>query len=140
MAYTLTLHSISPATAANTGNVSLILYFTLSGDGISLPGFSVDLYDAAIGGNHIKSLHYSDYDEPSSGYAISISFAGVSPGTYYIQMFYRAIGTPRIAITITGSSSGIKNIILNGNQVSANTHNGLTITNETLNGTKIYGT
>lgn len=140
MAFTLTLNNISPTTAANTGNVSLILNYYLSGDGISLPAFSVDLYDAATGGNHVKSLYYSDYDEPSSGYAITVSFAGVSPGTYYVQLFYRVIGTPRRAITITGSSSGINNISLNGNQVSANTHNGSSITSETLNGTKIYGT
>lgn len=139
MAYTLTLHSISPLEVTNTGNVSLILYFTLSGDGISLPGFSVDLYNAASGGTHVKSLYYSDYIEPISGNAITVSFGGVAAGTYYVQMFYRVNSSSRRAITVTGSSGGVNNMTINGTSVTANTHNGSTITNETINGTKIYG-
>ena len=113
MAYSLSLNSISPTTATNSGNVSLRLNFTLSGSGFSLPGFSVNLYNAASGDSLVKSLYYSDYEEPISGNAVAVNFSGVSPGTYYIEMFYRATAPPRRAITITGSASGVNNIKIN---------------------------
>ena len=139
MAYTLTIHSISPTTAANTGNIGLSINFTLSGSGVSLPGFSLSLYDALSGGSYIKSLYYDDINDLQSGMAYSVSFSGVSPGTYYVEVFYKAPGTTRRAITITGSSSATELITLNGSKVTANSLNGSQITNETVNGVKVFG-
>ncbi|ABX81242.1 hypothetical protein [Acholeplasma laidlawii] len=139
MAYTLTIHSISPTTAANTGNIGLSINFTLSGSGVSLPGFSLSLYDALSGGSYIKSLYYDDINDLQSGMAYSVSFSGVSPGTYYVEIFYKAPGTTRRAITITGSSSATELITLNGSKVTASSLNGSQITNETVNGVKVFG-
>lgn len=138
MAYSLSLNSISPTSSANSGNVSLRLNFTLSGSGFSLPGFSVNLYSAASGGSLVKSLYYSDYEEPISGNAVAVNFSGVSPGTYYIEMFYRATATPRRAITITGSASGVNNIKLNLSAIINNNLNANSVTKETLNGSTVY--
>jgi hypothetical protein len=139
MAYTLTIHSISPTTAVNTGSIGLSINFTLSGSGVSLPGFSLSLYDALSGGTYIKSLYYDDINDLQSGMAYSVSFSGVSPGTYYVEVFYKAPGTTRRAITITGSSSATELITLNGSKVTANSLNGSQITNETVNGVKVFG-
>ena len=139
MAYTLTIHSISPTTAANIGNIGLSINFTLTGSGVSLPGFSLSLYDALSGGTYIKSLYYDDINDLQSGMAYSVSFSGVSPGTYYVEVFYKAPGTTRRAITITGSSSATELITLNGSKVTANSLNGSQITNETVNGVKVFG-
>ena len=139
MAYTLTIHSISPTTAANTGNIGLSINFTLSGSGVSLPGFSLSLYDSLSGGSYIKSLYYDDTNDLQSGMAYSVSFSGVSPGTYYVEVFYKAPGSTRSAITITGSSSATELITLNGNKVTSNSLNGSQMTNETVNGVKVYG-
>ena len=139
MAYTLTIYSISPTTASNTGNIGLVINFTLSGSGVSLPGFSLSLYDALTGGTYVKSLYYEDINDLQSGMAYSVSFSGISPGTYYVEVFYKAPGSTRKAITITGSSSATELITLNGNKVTANSLNGSKITNETVNGVKVYG-
>ena len=139
MEYTLTIISINPTTALNTERVALSVSFTLSGSGVSLPGYSIDLYDAMIGGNMVKSLYYDDMNDLSSGYALPVSFSGVSPGNYYVEVFYRVIGTPRKLITITGSSSGTNNIDLNSSDITANTLNGSNVTLETLNGSVVYG-
>lgn len=139
MAYTLTIHSISPTTAANTGNIGLSINFTLSGSGVSLPGFSLSLYDALSGGSYIKSLYYDDINDLQSGMAYSVSFSGVGPGTYYVEVFYKAPGSARRSITITGSSSATELITLNGSKVTTNSLNGSQITNETVNGVKVFG-
>lgn len=138
MAYSLSLNSISPTTAANSGNVSLRLNFTLSGSGFSLPGFSVNLYSALSGGSLVKSLYYSDYEDPISGNAVAVNFGGVSPGNYYIEMFYRATATPRRVITITGASSAVNNIKLNATAIINNNLNANNVTKETLNGSTVY--
>ena len=139
MAYTLTIHSISPTTAANTGNIGLSINFTLSGSGVSLPGFSLSLYDSLSGGSYIKSLYYDDINDLQSGMAYSVSFSGVNPGTYYVEAFFKAPGSTRKAITITGSSSATELITLNGSKVTTNSLNGSQITSETVNGVKVYG-
>lgn len=139
MAYTLTIHSISPTTASNTGNIGLVINFTLSGSGVSLPGFSLSLYDALTGGTLVKSLYYDDINDLQSGMANTVSFSGVSPGTYYVDVFFKAPGSIRRAITITGSSSVTELITLNGSKVTSNLLNGSQITNETVNGAKVYG-
>lgn len=138
MAYSLELHSINPTTAANTGSVGLRLSFTLSGSGFSLPGFSVNLYSAATGGTLVKGLYYSDTEDPISGNAVSVNFSGVAPGTYYVEMYFRAGGTPRRAITITGSSSDANNLKLNAVAIVNNTLNGSNVTKETHNGSTVY--
>jgi len=139
MAYTLTIHSISPTTAANTGYVGLTVNYTLSGSGISFPGFQISLYSALTGGTLVKTLYYDEINELPNGLATSVTFSNVSPGTYYIDIFYKVAGSVRKAITITGQSSVVELITLNGIKVTTNTHNGTTVTNETLNGTKLYG-
>lgn len=139
MAYTLTIHSISPTTAANTGNIGLVVNFTLSGSGFSLPGFSFNLYNSLTGGSLVKSLYYDDINDLQSGMAYSVSFSGVSPGTYYVEVFFKAPGSTRRAITITGSASTTELITLNGNKVTSNSLNGSQITSETVNGVKVYG-
>jgi hypothetical protein len=139
MAYTLTIHSISPATAENTGNIGLVVNFTLSGSGFSLPGFSFNLYNSLTGGSLVKSLYYDDINDLQSGMAYSVSFSGVSPGTYYVEIFFKAQGSTRRSITITGSASTTELITLNGNKVTSNSLNGSQITNETVNGVKVYG-
>lgn len=78
MAYTLTIHSISPTSAANTGKIGLVVNFTLSGSGFSLPGFSLSLYDALTGGSYVKSLYYDDINDLQSGMAYSVSFSGLA--------------------------------------------------------------
>jgi hypothetical protein len=139
MAYTLTIHSISPATAANTGNIGLVVNFTLSGSGFSLPGFSFNLYNSLTGGSLVKSLYYDDINDLQSGMAYSVSFSGVSPGTYYVEVFFKAPGSTRRSITVTGSASTTELITLNGNKVTSNSLNGSQITSETVNGVKVYG-
>jgi hypothetical protein len=139
MAYTLTIHSISPTSAANTGNIGLVINFTLSGSGVSLPGFSLSLYDALTGGTYVKSLYYDDINDLQSGMANTVSFSGVSPGTYYVEVFFKAPGSTRRAITITGSSGTTELITLNGSKVTSNSLNGSQITSETVNGVKVYG-
>lgn len=139
MAYTLTIHSISPTTAANTGNIGLVVNFTLSGSGFSLPGFSFNLYNSLTGGSLVKSLYYDDVNDLQSGMAYSVSFSGVSPGTYYVEVFFKAPGSTRRAITITGSASTTELITLNGSKVTSNSLNGSQITSETVNGVKVYG-
>ena len=109
MAYTLTLHSISPTAAENLGNVALRMYFSLSGSGFSIPGFTINLYSSLTGGTIIKQLYYSDMYDPISGNGIIVNFNGVSPGTYYIELFFKTTATPRRAITITGTG-GINQI------------------------------
>ena len=73
-----------------------------------------------------------------SGNAVTVSFADVSPGTYYIDVFYRVQGSPRKAIQVTGGSA-VRNIKINGTTVTSNSLNNVAITNETVNGTKVYG-
>lgn len=138
MAYSLTLNSISPTSAANTGGVSLRLNFTLSGSGFSIPGFSVNLYNAASGGSLVKSLYFSDFEDPISGNAVSVNFSGVSPGSYYIEIYYKATATPRRVITITGASSAVNNIKLNATAIINNNLNANNVTKETLNGSTVY--
>ena len=138
MAYSLTLNSISPTTASNSGNVSLRLNFTLSGSGFSIPGFSVNLYTAASGGSLVKSLYYSEYESPISGNAVTVNFSGITPGTYYVEMFYKVTATPRRVITITGASSAVNNIKLNATVIVNNNLNGSSVTKETLNGSTVY--
>ena len=137
MAYTLTLNSISPTTAANTGNIGLRINFSLSGSGLAIPGFSLRLYNALSGGTLIKTLYYSDMYDPISGNSLLVDFIGVSPGTYYVELYYKVAGTPRRAITITGVG-GVKNIKLNSSEVSSNKLNSLNVTKETHNGNTVY--
>ena len=139
MSYTLTIHSISPTTVSNTGNIGLSINFTLSGSGFALPGFSLSLYNSLTGGSYVKSLYYDDINDLQSGMAYSVSFLGINPGTYYVDVFYKTPGTPRRAITVLGSSSGTELITLNGNTVTSNSLNGSQVTNETVNGVKVYG-
>lgn len=137
MAYTLTLNSISPTTAANTGNIGLRINFSLSGSGLAIPGFSLRLYNALSGGTLIKTLYYSDMYDPISGNSLLVDFIGVSPGTYYVELYYKVAGTPRRAITIAGVG-GVKNIKLNSSEVSSNKLNSLNVTKETHNGNTAY--
>ena len=138
MAYSLTINSISPTSVEQKSGVGLIINFTLSGSGISLPGCNIVLYSSLTGGTAIKTLYYEDFYDLISGNAVTVSFADVSPGTYYIDVFYRAQGSPRKAIQVTGGSA-VRNIKVNGTTVTSNSLNNVAITNETVNGTKVYG-
>ena len=138
MAYSLTINSISPTSVEQKSGVGLIINFTLSGSGISLPGSNIVLYSSLTGGTAIKTLYYEDFYDLISGNAVTVSFADVSPGTYYIDVFYRAQGSPRKAIQVTGGSA-VRNIKINGTTVTSNSLNNVAITNETVNGTKVYG-
>ncbi len=138
MAYSLTINSISPTSVEQKSGVGLIINFTLSGSGISLPGSNIVLYSSLTGGTAIKTLFYEDFYDLISGNAVTVSFADVSPGTYYIDVFYRAQGSPRKAIQVTGGSA-VRNIKINGTTVTSNSLNNVAITNETVNGTKVYG-
>ncbi len=139
MAYTLNINSINPSTALNTGYIGLIINYSLSGSGISFPGFSINLYDALTGGTLVKTLYYDDMKDLQSGMANSVTFSGVNPGTYYVDVYYKTQGTPRKQITITGSSSSTRLITLSGSTVTSNSLNASQITNETINGVKVYG-
>ena len=96
------------------------------------------MYDSPTGETLVKSLYSDGSNDLQSGMAYSVSFSGVSPGTYYIEVFYKATGTPRKPITITGASSDIELITLNGNKVTSNSLNGSPILSETVNGFKVY--
>jgi len=138
MPYSLTINSISPTSVEQKSGIPLIINFTLSGSGISIPGCNISLYDSLTGGIFIKTLFYDDFYDLNSGYAVTVSFADVNPGTYYVQVFYKESGTPRKAITVTGGSP-IRNITVNSITVNSNSLNNVAITNETINGTKVYG-
>jgi len=138
MAYSLTINSISPTSVEQKSGVGLIINFTLSGSGISLPGSNIVLYSSLTGGTAIKTLFYEDFYDLVSGNAVTVSFADVSPGTYYIYVFYKAQGSPRKAIQVTGGSA-VRSITVNGTTVTSNSLNNVAITNETVNGTKVYG-
>ena len=138
MAYSLTINSISPTAVEQKSGVGLIINFTLSGSGISLPGSNIVLYSSLTGGTAIKTLYYEDFYDLISGNAVTVSFADVSPGTYYIDVFYKAQGSPRKAIQVTGGSA-VRSITVNGTTVTSNSLNNVAITNETVNGTKVYG-
>lgn len=143
MLFNLTLESIYPTTVANTGTVSITVYFTLDGDGLTLPGVTLSLYNSLVGGAVVKSLYYdSGRLNLESGNSFSVSFSGVDPGTYYVELFYKSTGTPRRAITVTGQSSGgstdVRNLKLNGTTITTNRLNGSNVSKETLNGNKVY--
>lgn len=137
MAYTLTINSIYPTSVEQKSGVALSVNFRLLGSGFVIPGCNISLYDSLTGGTFVKTLFYDDMYDLTSGNAVSVSFSDVSPGNYYVEVYYRAKGTPRKAIQVLGSS-GVRNITLNGTKVTSNNLNGVAITNETLNGTKIY--
>lgn len=139
MPYTLTINSISPTTVEQKNSVGLIVNYTLSGSGFVIPGTNIALYDSLTGGNFVKTLFYDDIYDLASGLAVTVSFADVSPGTYYVQVFYKENGTPRKQIVVTGGSSAVKNITINGSTVTYNSLNNVAVTNETANGTKVYG-
>lgn len=136
--YKLTVHSIRPTTVTNSGNIGLAINFSLSGMGLSLPGFSIALYTQAVGGSLVKQLYYSDIDNLNSGDATYVSFSNVNPGTYYVEVYYRATGTPRKEIIVNAAQSKVNNLSLNNSKVSSNLLNGSKVVSEVLNGTKIY--
>lgn len=138
MAYTLTLNSIYPTTVEQKNNIGLIINYTLSGSGFGIMGSTITLYDRLTGGSIIKTLYYDDY-ELVSGNAVYVSFADVSPGTYYVDLHYLVQGTPRKEIVVTGGSSAVRNITINGTTVTYNSLDNVAVTNETVNGTKVYG-
>jgi hypothetical protein len=133
----LSVSSISPTTVSNTGNVSLIINFSIVGDGLSLPGYAINLYDSLTGGTIVKQLYYSDSDDIISGYATTVSFSGVSSGTYYVELYYKTTGTPRKQIVVTGTTT-TQNINLNGTKITSYTLNGSSISTENLNGVIVY--
>ena len=61
-----------------------------------------------------------------------------SSGLHLFDVFYKAQGSPRKAIQVTGGSA-VRKITVNGTTVTANSLNNVAITNETVNGTKVYG-
>lgn len=138
MAYTLTINNIYPISVEQKSGVAFSVDFTLSGSGFVIPGCNISLYDSLTGGTFVKTLFYDDMYDLTSGNAVSVSFSDVSPGNYYVQVFYKAIGAPRRLIQVIGSGGGIRNITLDGTKVTSNNLNGVAITNETLNGTKVY--
>jgi len=138
MAYTLNISTINPTTASNTGNVPFRIYYSLSGSGFTIPGFSIDLYSKLTGGSLIKNLYYESTYDLESGISYTVNFSGVEPGTYYIEVYYKVKGTPRKAITITGANQKVNNITLNGIKVSSNKLNNVNINNETLNNNKVF--
>lgn len=138
MAYTLNISSVSPTTFTNTANQGLRINFSLSGSGLSFPGFTIDLYNTSTGGSVIKSLYYEGIYDLVSGVSYMVSFSGVAPGTYYVSVYYKVQGSPRRAITVTAQSSGINNITLNGAKITTNNLNNNKVVKETLNGNNIY--
>ncbi|HHU59428.1 TPA: hypothetical protein GXZ34_00690 [bacterium] len=138
MAYTLNISSVSPTTFTNTANQSIRINFSLSGSGLAFPGFSIDLYSSSSGGSVIKTLYYESMYDLVSGVSYMVSFADVTPGTYYVSVYYKVQGSPRRAITVTGASSGVNNITLNGTKITTNNLNNSKVLNETLNGNKVY--
>ncbi len=138
MAYTLTIDSISPTSVEQKSNVGLIINYLLKGSGFVIPGCNISLYDNLTGGTFIKTLFYDDFYDLISGNAITVSFADVTPGTYYVEVYYRELGTPRKAITVTAGSA-VRNITVNSVTVNSNSLNNVAITNETINDTKVYG-
>ena len=142
MLFSLTLHSIYPTTIANTGVRAMAVDFTLSGDGISLPGIKLSIYNTLTGGTEVKTL-YVDYQtvDFQSGHSLQVSLEGVDPGVYFVEFFYKTTGTPRKPLTVTGQSSGgsdVRNLKLNGTVIAINKLNGSNVSKETLNGNKVY--
>ncbi len=142
MAYQLTINSISPTPVEQKSGVKLVINFTLSGSGIVLrQGTTIDLYSNSISGLLVKTLFDDSTHDLVSGDYVIVSFADVSPGTYYIDVFYKVQAKSRIAITVGGEAveePGVKKITLNGTTVTTNSLNGVAITSETLNGIKVY--
>lgn len=138
MAYTLTINSIYPTSVEQKSGVAMSINYRLLGSGFVIPGCNISLYDSLTGGSFVKTLFNDDFYDLVSGNAVSVSFADVSPGTYYVQVFYKATGAPRRPIEVLGSGGGVRNITLNGTKITSNSLNGVEITNETLNGTKVY--
>ncbi len=143
MLFNLDIVSIHPTTVANTGTESMSVYFILSGDGLVLPGVTLSLYSSSTGGSLVKVLYNDNLrTNLNSGEPLAVSFSGVEPGTYYVELQYKARGTPRKAVTVTGQSSGgstdVRNLKLNGTTITSNKLNGSNVSNETLNGNKVY--
>ena len=65
--------------------------------------------------------------------AYSVSFSGVSPGTYYVEVFFKAPGSTR-RLSHYRFIWATELITLNGSKVTSNSLNGSQITNETVNG------
>lgn len=138
MAYTLNISSISPTTVTNSGSIPLRIYFSLSGSGITFPGFTIDLYNSLTGGSLIKTLYYDSIYDLESGLSYLVNFDNIAPGTYYVEVYYKVKGTPRRAITITSSNPGVNNLTLNGSNITSNKINNSNVEKETLNNNKVY--
>ncbi len=138
MAYTLNISSVSPTTFTNTANQSIRINFSLTGSGLAYPGFTIDLYNSSSGGSVIKTLYYEPTYDLLSGVSYMVSFDDIEPGTYYVSVYYKAQGNLRKPITVTGVSSGVNNITLNGSKLTTNNLNNSAVLSETLNGNKVY--
>lgn len=138
MAYTLSINSIYPTTFTSTDNQTIRIDFSLSGFGIGLPGFRIDLYSKLTGGSLVKTLYVETKYDLEAGISYLVSLADIASGTYYVEVYYRTVGTPRKAITITSSHINIRNLTLNGTKITNNRLNNNEVSLETLNNNKVY--
>lgn len=117
MPWTITQSSVNTPTV-NVETTSIIVYFTLSGSGMTLDGYSLGLYSAATGGSFLYTVA-SFQGSISSGEYITTNFSSVTPGTYFLSLYYKgAYGSPRIAITVTAA---LRSVIFNLNSGSGTT-------------------